>query len=408
MLFRSKETTLVAVEAGTSKMVVAVGHVRNDGVLKVLGLGESSSAGVRKGDIFDPKAASDALREAMAKAEENADVVIHEAFVALSGAHLECVSQRGSTMISQEKRVVTEEDVDEARSSAEEMSLPEDRCHVATLPKGFSIDGGPRVGDPVGMNGAQVEGEFLIVHGVTSRLHNVMDRVRELQIEVCDFSLSPMASAEAVLSEEQKRLGALVIDLGGGLTHFSVYHNGQIESLGVLGVGGDHVTQDLSRAFNLPLRLSEDLKCSEGAVVGEAEAKDEIISLKPMSGFAGKSIYRESLIKVMRARWEETLLIIKKQLGENFLDLLSAGVFLTGGGSRTQGIKSLTETIFQLPVTLVREHAFNGNVGELARPELSTVLGVLLLGQKRVLQERGDASLGQRFSRALKKMKLIV
>ena len=407
MLFRSKETTLVAVEAGTSKMVVAVGHVRSDGMLKVLGLGESVSAGVRKGDIFDPKAASDALREAMIKAEENADVVIHEVFVALSGAHLECVTQRGSTMIHQERKVVTSDDVEEAQKAAEEISLPADRCHVATLPKGFLIDGGPRVGDPVGMNGCQVEGEFLVVHGITGRLHNVMDRIRELQVEICDFSLSPMASAEAVLTEEQKKLGALVIDLGGGLTHFSVYLNGQIEELGVIGVGGDHVTQDLSRAFNLPLRLSEELKCDEGAVTS-GQDPDEIIHLKAMSGFAGKSVYRESLVQVMRVRWEETFLIIKEKLGDDILKLLAGGIFLTGGSSRTKGISALAESIFHLPVTLVNSHALNGNVNELSRPELSTVLGVLLCGQKRVLQERGSSSLGERFGRAWQRMRLII
>jgi cell division protein FtsA len=408
MFFRRRDQVVVALEIGTAKVVAAAGQVHADGHLTLLGTVESSSAGVRKGDITDIGMADRTVRDVLASAEEKFDMVIEDVFMAVSGAHLECVLQHGTTQITGPDSRVTPGHLEEVQRASEEVVLSHERCHVATLPKHFRLDGGELVPDPIGMVGHRLEGEYLVVHGISGRLRNLMGRVTDQKIEVRDFTLSPIASAEAVLTEEQRMSGALVLDLGAGLTHYAVYQGGQLEWLGVIGVGGDHVTNDISRAFNLPNSHSEELKCQFGSVLSPRERGSNIIQLKPRSGFAGKNLYQESLVEVMRDRWEEILLIVREHVGSDLLKLLSGGVMLTGGGAKTRGLPELATHVLGLPAQVVNTHDMAGNMEELARPELSSVLGVLKHAHQRVVREEQERTIARRLSHVFEKVRLMI
>ncbi len=398
MIFGRRERTVVAIDLGTSKVVTAVASVGPDGGLRLLGLGEAVSAGIRKGDVIDAQAAKEALRESVAAAEESAETDIEDVFLSLSGAHVDSVRQRGTVEIEGGDSVA-DEDLETAREAAERINLPAERMLVATLTRGYRIDGSEPIDKPVGMDGHRLEGEFLVVHAVGARLRNLIARAQELGLEVVHFTLSPLASAEAVLAPERKKAGALAIDLGGGLTHYAVYYEGRPAHVGVIGVGGDHVTQDISHAFGLPQSLSEALKCGHGAVSAERGRRGEVIEMKPKAGFAGKKVLMGSLCDVMKARWEETFTIVRESIPRDLLPLLGGGIVLTGGGSRTKGIAELARQVFKKDVSLVEGHAVSGNVENLARPELSTVIGTLLYCAREEGRENGAGGLGGMFRR---------
>jgi len=315
----------------------------------------------------------------------------------LSGSHLRCDKRTHRLEISPEEDAhVTAKDTETLAAEATEKAQSEwadDRWHVATIPRSFRIDGGSRVSDPVGMNATKLEGDFLVVHGIASHLKNLVSKVKELKIDIETFSLSPIASAHAVLGEEQRDQGTLVIDMGGGLTHYAVYQHGNVDGMGVIGVGGDHVTQDISRAFNLPVSHSDKLKREHGIACLDRTQRNQIINLKSEITFGGAAIYVESLMQVVRARWEETFEIIKGEVGGETLKLLGGGVVLTGGSARTPGIERLANEVFGLPVQAVGREA-RGAVRsilnaekEIDQPEYSTVLGGLMLAHEQEMKK---------------------
>lgn len=408
MFFARKDRDIVAVEIGTGKMVAAVANVGRDGLVRILGVGEGPSAGVRKGEIIEPDAAREALRDVIAKAEDSSGVEIMEVYLTLSGAHIECALQTATAEIRGDEQHIDEEDVAVVCRAAEEAQLPPDRLHVATLPGVFRIDGGEPVSRPIGMLGHRLDGEFLVVNGVASRLKNIISRVQELSIRVEDVVLAPVASAERVLGPELRESGALVIDLGAGLTHFAVVLEDRVVHLGIVGVGGDHLTQDISRAFNLPRANAEELKIQHGTVEPAAFEEGEMIELKPRSGFMGKQLLARELATVMRARLEETFEIVREQIPEEMLAVLGGGVVLTGGGSRTRGLAALAERVLGLSTAPAYTGGLAGNIDIIAKPELSTVLGSLIWAQCRIEEEREKENFGRRFKRALEQVRMML
>lgn len=382
MFFGSREKIIAAVEIGTTKTAVAVAQARPGESLRILGLGIAHSLGVRKGEIVDKAQATESLREAVLAAEENSGETIDRVFLALGGAHLQAVARRAKIEVCGENGHITEDDIKTARKIAEDIPLTPDRLRVITLSRGFRIDGGEYVKDPVGLAGHRLEADYMIVHGVTSRLTNIITRVTELNIEVANFTLSVIAAADAVLNDESRQLGSLVIDFGGGLTNYALYLDGRLEDLGIIGVGGDHITQDICRAFDIPTRFAEELKVRHGCVVVPKNRRDEIIEIKPSSSFSGRKVYLESLADVIRLRAEETFNIIRERVGPERLAQIGGGIYLTGGSSKISGIELLAEVTFGKGVNAVRSHDLNGAIEDLAQPALSVVFGTLLHGRK--------------------------
>ena len=264
----------------------------------------------------------------------------------------------------------------------------------------YYVDGQDGVLNPVGMMGRKLEADFHIVHGVGTRIKNSVRCVKELDIEVEDVVFAPLAAAQVVLDLNQKNLGALVIDIGGGTTGYVVYVDGAIKQSGCLAVGGDHVTNDISLGLRIPMARAERLKVEEGSVILGQSVPGEVLVLKDETGFAGREIEREMLNTIIHCRIREAFELLKRQTDEaNYLPVLGAGVLLTGGCSMLQGIDQLAEEVFGLPVHLTHAHTVSGVTSAFENPQFSTAIGLIKYAQAM----QGDKPRGW-FSRIRRKL----
>jgi cell division protein FtsA len=373
----ARETILVGLEIGTSKICAVVAEAKN-GALRIAALGEAPSRGVRKGEIVDLDTAITCLRDAVGEAEHKSDVEIEAVYVAISGAHIASFNNRGVVNIPEEQEEITAQDCEDVCTSARDLNLPPSNTILHSVIQHYYIDGQEGVLNPIGMAGHKLEADYHIIHGICTRIQNTVRCVREAGFEVMDVVFSPLASAQAVLTEDHKTHGALVIDIGGGTTDYLVYIDGAVKHSGVLAIGGDHINNDISMGLRIPLARAERIKVEEGSVILGNCLPGETIVLKDESGFAGKEIEREMLNTIIHMRMRETFELLKRRLeAETYLDLLGAGVFITGGTSKLKGLQNLAEEIFELPVQIAHSQPMPGPTFVLERPEFATAVGLV-------------------------------
>jgi cell division protein FtsA len=372
----------VGLEIGTTKVCAIVAECREDGDVRLLGVGEAPSRGVRKGEIIDFENASKCVHEALSDAEEKSDVEIKSVWLAVTGSHIQSFNNRGAIAIPEESGEISEEEVHEVELMAKEISLPKENTILHSIIQHYYVDGQEGVLNPIGMLGARLEADFHIIHGVMTRVQNSIRCVKEFDIEVQDVVVNSLASAQVVLDQSQKDAGAVVIDIGGGVTDYIVYLDGSVRHSGVLAVGGDHITNDISIGLRIPITRAEKLKIEEGsAILGQALPGEKII-LKNDTGFSGKEVEREMLNMIIHARLEELFSLLKKRLtGEIPEHLLGAGIMLTGGCSMIRGIREVAESVFGLPVHLTRAQAVSGPTSAFENPQFSTCIGLAKYAQ---------------------------
>ena len=378
-----KDNLFVGLEIGTSKICVAVGESRNDGTVKILGVGEEPSRGVRKGEIVDFETAGKCIRSALAFAEEKSDVAIGAVYLAITGGHIQSFNNRGAINIPEERDEICDEDFDEVQSSAREVSIPQPNMFVHSLLQHYYVDGQDGVLNPIGMCGRRLEADFHIIHGISTRIRNSVRCVKEVGPEVLDVVFAPLATAQVVLDQNQKGLGALVIDMGGGTTDYVVYIDSAVKVSGCVPIGGDHITNDISLGLRIPINRAEKLKREEGSVTIGASRPGEMIVLKDETGFAGKEIEREMLNSIIHCRVRETLELLKSQLDDSgvALEFLGAGLMLTGGCSLLDGIRELAEEIFAIPAHVTHAQTVSGNISAFENPQFSTAIGLIKYAQ---------------------------
>ena len=264
---------IVGLEIGTSKICVVVGEFAPDGALNIIGLGQARSRGVRKGEIINPQQVEEDLRAAVFEAEQMADVEIRSVYLGVSGGHVRGFNNRGMHTIVSAEREITEDDVQDVIKNAKAINLPAENTVIHAVRQHFFVEGQAGVTNPVGMLGTQLEVDMHVIHGNAIRLQNAIRLVRGTQLEVDEIVFNGIASSLAMLSPDQKELGTLVFDIGGGTTEYVVYSDGAIRHTGVLAVGGDHVSNDLAYGLKVPLSRAEKLKLEHGSAVVGADAK---------------------------------------------------------------------------------------------------------------------------------------
>ncbi len=332
---------MVGLEIGTSKICVVVGESRTDGTVKILGVGQAPSRGVRKGEIVDFETAMKCVHEAVVDAEQKSDVMIRSVYVAVAGSHLQSFNNRGCVMLPEDRDEIDEQDVEDVKSNA----------------------------------------------------------VKELPLEVEDVVFSALASAQVVLTKNQKDLGALVIDMGGGTTDYVLYTDGAIRQSGCLAIGGDHITNDISMGLRIPMARAEKLKIEEGSCILGNCLPGDMILLKDDSGFAGKEIERETLNTIIHLRLRETLELLKRRLDEeSYLNYLGGGIFITGGCSLLNGLDYLAGEIFELPAQVVHAHTTSGLTSAVENPQFSTAIGLIKYAQA-VQRDRRPRRFGRIFGK---------
>lgn len=372
---------IVGLEVGTSKVCAVVGEVGADGALNIVGLGQARSRGVRKGEIADTNAAEEDIRQAIVEAEQMADVEIRSVYLGVTGGHLRGFNNRGVHHVASADREITEEDVQDVIRNAKAINLPADNHVIHAIRQHFLVNGQDGITDPVGMLGAQVEVDVHVLHGNRNRLQNAIRAVKGLQLEVDDIVFNGLAASLALLTNEQKELGSLVIDFGGGTTDYVVYVNGIIKHTGVLAVGGDHVSNDLAYGLKVPLSRAEQLKIEHGGAFVDESVKGKTVSLANEHGLPVKTINLEHLRRIMSLRLEETFELIGQDLEQaHALEFVRAGVFLCGGGARIPGIDRLAERMLQMPVSLGKSHSMSGLRSALDQPEFAAAIGLVKYG----------------------------
>jgi cell division protein FtsA len=379
-MFR-RHSIIVGLEVGTSKVCVVVGELGADGALTIIGVGQARSRGVRKGEIVDAGKAAEDIRNAVVEAEQQADVTIQEVHLGVTGVHVRSVNNRGFHPVVSSDREITEDDVQDAIKNAKAYSLPAENHVIHVVRQHFRVDGQDGILDPVGMLGAKVEVDVHVIHGNFNRLQNPVRTVKGLQLEVADIAFNGLAASLAMLTNEQKELGALLIDLGGGTTEYVVCVDGIIKHSGVLAVGGDHVSNDLAYGLKVPLGLAEKLKIEHGSALICEGVRGQVVRLPGEVGLPERIINLEHLQRIMAERIEETLDLIARELARlGLLNYLRAGVFLCGGGARTPRIQEIAERVFGVPTTVSRTSNINGVRSVLDQPEFATAIGLVRFG----------------------------
>lgn len=372
---------IVGLETGTSKVCAVVGELSADGALNIVGVGQARSRGVRKGEIVDPQLAEEDVRNAIVEAEQMADVEIRSVFLGVTGSHLRGFNNRGVHPVVSADREITEEDVQDAIKNAKVINLPAQNRILHAIRQHFYVDGQGGITNPVGMLGARLEVDVHVMHGNENRLKNPIRAVKGLQLEVDDVVFNGVASSLALLTNEAKEVGALVVDLGAGTTDYAVYAEGVIKHTGALAVGGDHVTNDLAYGLKVPLSRAEQLKIEHGSALLDEDCRGRTITITNDLGLPLKTVNLEHLHRIMSLRVEEIFQVVADEIQQAGLsDYLRAGVFLSGGGARTPQIAKVAEQVFQLPVSLCKTNSVSGLKSALDQPEFATAIGLVKFG----------------------------
>ena len=390
---------IVALEIGTSTVTALVGELREDNHIVITGLGEHKSAGVRKGEMVDFENARICVKEALAAAEETAQVAIHQVHLAMSGGGIQSLVNRGTIPINNAKEGVTADDVEQVTELARAINLPAERKILHSIGQIFYVDG-QRVARPESFDCATLALDMLILHAQDSHIRNTVRLLsHDLNMDVADTAFSGLCSALAVLTPEQKEGGVLVIDLGGGTTTFTAYAAGIFAAAGSYAIGGDHVTNDIALAFNIPRSQAEQLKCDMGSAIAEDSGRNQRVTLPAEVGYPSRSVSLTGLHTVIHLRMAELFQLILRDIERKGIGhQMSAGVVLTGGGAQMKGLIKLAERIFRAPCMLGRPVGFSGLASATEKPECATTAGLLRYAFK-------NATGGQRpslFSRMLK------
>lgn len=372
-------TPIVALEIGTHRVGVAVGEPREDQHLAVIGVGYHPSVGVRKGEIVHFEHALECVRSALHMAEEKSDVTINEVCLLISGRGIESSVQRGITTIMRPDHEITTDDVAQVRKAVRNVKLDEGRQLLHTVDQHYYVNDRAGVIDPVGLEGSELMLTALVIHGPESVVRDTVKVARTADMAIEDMAYAGLCSALAVCSPEQKESGVICMDLGAGTTDTVVYMSKCLAYAGSVGVGGDHVTNDIRLGLRLSQAQAENVKVEHGSALVQFQQRDRVVSVPPTSDLSSaKNVRLFNLQTIINARMEELFGIIKQELEDrNLLHHIGGGIVLTGGGARLRGVTELAEKIFNLPCEIGRPYNISGLGVSMDAPELAAVLGML-------------------------------
>ena len=367
---------IVAIDIGTTKVCTLVAREETPGQLRILGAGIEPSQGMRKGVVVDMVAASEAVVRSVEKAERTSGLEIDSALVSLAGSHVSSVNSHGVVGVS--GRTIDEDDMARAVDAARAVAIPHNREVIHIIQRGFSIDGQEGVRKPLGMHGYRLEVETHIITASAASVENLRQCVGAAGVEVSQFVLNPLASAEVVLTETEREMGVVVCDMGGGTTDIAIYIGGDVWHTNVLAVGGDHITSDIAHGLRLPVSQAEEVKIKHGHAIKSEVSPDEYFTIKPFGEEQPVQINRQELAYVIEARVEEIFGLVLQEIKRSGYDgLLPAGLVLTGGSSALPGIRSLASRTLGVPVRIAGPENLIGMSDKLESPAYSTSVGLL-------------------------------
>jgi cell division protein FtsA len=401
---RENKKLIVGLDIGTSKIAAIVAEIKPEGGFEIIGMGSHPSRGLKKGVVVNIETTVNAIQRALEEAELMADCKIREVYTGIAGSHIKSFNSQG--MVAIKDKEVTQMDIDRVIETAKAVQIPNDQQILHILNQEFIIDGQEDVREPLGMSGVRLEVKVHIVTGAVSAAQNIIKCVRRCGLEVRDLVLQPLASAMAVVSDDERDLGVCLVDIGGGTTDIAVFTHGAIRHTAVIPIAGDQITNDIAMALRTPTKDADDIKIKRGCALSQLADPQELIEVPGVGDRGSRELSRKTLAEVIEPRVEELYSLVQAELRRSgYEELLSSGIVLTGGSSAMQGMIELGEEIFHMPVRLGQPN-YSGGLAEVVRtPRYSTGVGLLLSGmQEQRHQQLARMQIGS-FQQLLERMK---
>jgi len=374
---------ITGLDIGTTKIGCFIAEVSDEREVNIIGVGTAPSDGLRYGVVVDVEKTVKSIKSAVEKAEEMADVSVDLVYAGIAGDHIRSINGRGVVAISGENGEVSQDDVRRVIDAAKAVALPIDREIIHILPQEFIVDDQHGIRDPVGMNGVRLEAEVHIVTGAIASAQNIHRCIEKAGYGVADLVLEPLASSYSVLTEDEKELGVILIDIGGGTSDIAMFYEGCIRHTSVVALGGKNVTNDLAIVLRTPLDAAEKLKIEHGSALHLENDKDAIVEVPGVNGRAPRRFSKGLLVDIIQPRMAEILTLCYEEVkSSDYIHLMTTGLVLTGGASLLPGTIELAEEIFSMPVKLGIPTGFGGMIEEAGRPQGATGVGLILYGMR--------------------------
>ncbi|MGZ8251220.1 MAG: cell division protein FtsA [Methylophilaceae bacterium] len=393
---RTKEdkNLIVGLDIGTSKIVAIVAELQPEGTLKVIGLGQHTSRGLKKGVVINIDSTVNAIQRAIEEAELMADCKISAVFTGIAGSHVRSLNSHGMVKIKDAE--VTQADVDRVIETARAIALPSDQQILHILTQEFIIDGQEDVREPLGMSGMKLEVKVHIVTGAVAAAQNIVKCIKRCGLEVSDLILQPLASSMAVLTEDEKELGVCLVDIGGGTTDIAVFKQGAIRHTAVVPIAGDQMTNDVAVAFRTPTQSAEEIKIKHGCALRQLAEPREMVEVPGVDGREPRQLSVQTLAEVIEPRVVELYEFVLSELRRSGMEeMIASGIVITGGSSMMRGMVELGEEIFHMPVRLGLPRYVGGLSEVVSNPRYATGVGLVLMGKQQVerhIQGQMDSS----------------
>ena len=382
---------IVGLDIGTTKIAVIVGRKNDYGKIEILGYGKTSSIGVKRGVVSNIENTVQSIKEAIQGASQKSGVDIKYVNVGIAGQHIKSLQHRGNLIRKDNDIEISQEDIDNLCNSMYNLNMNPGEEIIEVIPQDFSIDGEHGVKQPKGMIGSSLEANFHIIVGQTAAAKNIYKCVRKAGLEVVDLILEPIASAEAVLSEEEKEAGVVLVDIGGGTSDIAIFHEGIIRHTAVVPLGGDIITDDVKEGCSIIKKHAEELKVKFGSALASENREEEIVAIPGLRGRPPKEISLKNLANIIQARMEEIIEYIYYEIkNSGYEKRLIGGIVLTGGGAQLKHIAQLTEfkTGLDTRIGYPNEYLAKDVPPEMASPMYATGIGLVIVGIDRYEREK--------------------
>ncbi len=377
---------IVGLDIGTTKICAVVGEARGDAV-EIIGMGSHPSDGLRKGVVINIEHTVDSIKEAIEEAETMAGCEISSVYAGIAGGHIKGFNTPG--IIALKEKEVTKKDIERVIEAASAVAIPMDREVIHTLVQEFIVDDQDGIVDPLGMAGVRLEAKVHIVTGAVTSAQNIIKCANKAGLDVYDIVLEPLASSEAVLTKEERNLGAALIDFGGGTTDMALFSRGAIKHTSVLALGGDNLTYDIAVGLRTPKLEAEKIKIKYGCALSSLIGRDETIEVPGVGGRKPRTLSRQILGEILEPRVEEIFSLIYNEIANSgYESLLGSGVVVTGGCAELPGISELAEQVFNAPARTGYPQGIEGLQDLVNKPMYSTAVGLVLYGAKAIKRKK--------------------
>lgn len=371
-----KNTIVVGLDIGTSKVCAVVGEMTDRGV-DIIGVGTQASNGLRKGVVINIESTVSAIKRAVADAALMAGCEIHTVFATISGGHIKSFNSHG--IVAVKNKEVVQRDLDRVIDAAKAVAIPQDREVLHVLPQDYIIDEQDGIKEPLGMSGVRLEAKVHVVTGAATSVQNIVKCCNRGGLNVAEIVLAPLAAAEALLTEEERELGVVLLDMGGGTTDITLFHEGNVKHTAVLGIGGNHVTNDIAAGLRTPFSDAERLKQRYGFAKAAMVAEEERVEVPNAAGHDAGTVSRQILCEIIEPRMDEIFGLVQKEIAKSgFEGAVAAGIVATGGSLLLPGAIEMAQRSFGLPVRLGVPARVGGLVDVINSPVYAAAVGLVL------------------------------